>query len=97
MSQLPPNLSGPLELVTTIAKRKIGTRPSPATIWRHCLKGLQGGSVKLSAVKHSGRWYTTEKAYEQFIADQNPPKTEDDSPLDGDDPNDDDLRANGLL
>ncbi|HWL11122.1 MAG TPA: DUF1580 domain-containing protein [Planctomicrobium sp.] len=67
---LSQNLTGQIEAVSVIAKRRTGKRPSPATVWRWCRKGVRGGSVKLAAVFHGGCWQTTSEAFDQFLADQ---------------------------
>lgn len=67
---LPGKLTGQIEAVSVIAKRRTGKRPSPATVWRWCRKGVRGGTIKLQAVFHGGCWQTTEAAFDQFIIDQ---------------------------
>lgn len=67
---LTKQLTGQIEAVSIIAKRRTGKRPSPATVWRWCRKGVRGGAVKLQAVFHGGCWQTTPEAFDQFIADQ---------------------------
>ena len=63
-------LSGKLDHVAQVAKRRTGKRPSPATIFRWVKKGLRGGKVKLAAKFHSGYWATTEAAFDKFLDDQ---------------------------
>lgn len=67
---LSESLSGKIEAVSVIAKRRTGKRPSPATVWRWCRKGVRHGSIKLKSVFHSGCWQTTEAAFEQFLVEQ---------------------------
>lgn len=62
--------TGTLEPVASVAQRKTGKRPPPATIWRWCRKGLRGGKVKLAAAFHGGSWCTTDAAFDAFIAAQ---------------------------
>ncbi len=59
--------TGTLEHVATVARRLTGVRPSPATIWRWCRKGLRSGTVKLDCVYHSGMWQTTDAAFQRFV------------------------------
>ncbi len=92
---LSESLSGTIEAVSVIAKRRTGKRPSPATVWRWCRKGVRGGSVRLQAVFHGGCWQTTPAAFDQFIADQTAAAfSHDDTANEADD---DALRAAGLL
>jgi hypothetical protein len=67
---LPDVLSGQLEHVATVAKRKTGRKPSPQTIWRHCKKGLRGGTIRLQAIFHNGYWQTTDAAFDAFLMAQ---------------------------
>ena len=92
---LSQSLSGTIEAVSVIANRRTGRRPSPATVWRWCRKGVRGGSVKLQAVFHGGCWQTTPEAFDQFIADQTAAALSlHDEPKDV---TDDELRNAGLL
>ena len=88
-----PLLSGELSHVATIAKRRTGKRPAPATVWRWVKKGLRGGSIRLQAVYTSGYWATTEAAFDEFINQQ----TEAAFATMATDVSDDDLKAVGLL
>ena len=93
LAQLPEILDGQLEHVATVAKKRTGKRPSPATVWRWCRKGVKGG-IKLTAVYASGYWQTTDAAFDEFLARQtNYALTPDPSP----EVSDDDLKAAGLL
>lgn len=91
-------LAGQLGPVTRIAQHRTGRRPSPATIWRWCRKGLRGG-VRLTAVFHSGAWHTTDRAFEQFLLDQTLAQQDRDptGAADRSAASDDALRAAGLL
>lgn len=93
---LPESLTGTIEAVSVIAKRRTGKRPSPATVWRWCRKGVRHGSIKLQSVFHGGCWQTTDAAFDQFIADQTAAALGENCP-EADDASDDDLRAAGLL
>lgn len=95
-ASLPPILAGHLDHVGAVARARTGKRPSPATIWRWCRRGVAGGRVRLAAVYHSGYWQTTAEAFDAFLAAQ----TEAALARPGDDlptASDDDLRAAGLL
>ncbi|WP_339743364.1 DUF1580 domain-containing protein [uncultured Rubinisphaera sp.] len=63
-------LSGELEHVMTVAKRRTGKRPHPSTVWRWCKKGVRGGSIKLAAIFSGGYWQTTDAAFNKFLQDQ---------------------------
>ncbi len=63
-------LTGELAHVATVAKRRTGKRPSSATVWRWCRKGLRGGTIKLEAIFHSGYWQTTPAAFDAFLVVQ---------------------------
>jgi len=94
-SPLSKPLEGRFEPVATIAYRFSGHRPSPATVWRWCRRGLRGGTVKLNAVFHGGIWLVTEEAFLQFVQDQTDAVfARENKPEDVDD---DALRADGLL
>lgn len=82
----------PLEPVATVAKRITGKRPSPATIYRWCRKGLAGGRIRLKWVFHSGAMHTTEAAFREFIAAQTEHHAADAPHC-----SDDNLRTSGLL
>jgi hypothetical protein len=94
-TSLPEILSGPLEHVATIATRRMGKRPSPATIWRWVRRGNRHGTVKLTAVCYAGYWATTEAALDQFLADQTAAALREDEFAGAD--GDAELRAAGLL
>jgi len=51
--------------------RLLSTGPSPATMWRWSLKGIDG--VKLKTYKIGGRRYTTAADLENFVARLNGP------------------------
>ena len=87
-------LSGPLEHVATVAKRRTGQRPHPSSIWRWVKKGLQGGSIRLAAIYHGGYWQTTDAAFDAFLKAQTEAAL---SQAPADDVSDDELRAAGLL
>ena len=87
-------LQGELAHVATVAKERTGKRPSPATVWRWCKKGLRGGSIKLRAIYHSGYWQTTPAAFDAFLNAQTQAAMVIES---ADDVSDDDLKAVGLL
>jgi len=87
-------LSGQLEHVATIAKRRTGRKAAPSTIWRWCKKGLRGGSIKLQAIHHSGYWQTTEAAFDAFLQEQTQAAMDS---LECDGPDDATLEAAGLL
>ena len=53
------------------AGRLLSTNPSPATMWRWALKGVDG--VKLETFKIGGRRYTTAEALDLFLARLNGP------------------------
>jgi len=89
-------LSGVLEHVATVAKRRTGHKPSPPTIWRWCRKGLKGG-IRLQCVYHGGCWQTTDAAFDQFIAAQTAAAFASDGEEHSDDTSDADLIAAGLL
>lgn len=64
-----PCLDPTLPLLTLAeACRRLPTRPAPATMWRWRVRGVNG--VRLACVRVGSRWYTTEKAMTQFIAQQ---------------------------
>jgi hypothetical protein len=66
---LPAVLTGEqLEHVAIVAKRRTGKRPSPATVWRWCRKGVRGG-IRLHAV-YAGYWATTTEAFDLFLKQQ---------------------------
>jgi hypothetical protein len=66
--KLPESLRGQLDPVAIVAKRRTGRKPSKPTIWRWCKRGCRG--VRLEAANHSGQWYTTAEAFDQFLAGQ---------------------------
>ena len=57
-----------LRPISEICYRLTGKRPAPQTIWRWRHEGCRG--VKLEAVKFSGAWRTSAKAFAAFIAGQ---------------------------
>jgi len=88
MSTLTPQLpdilqTGKLEPYADIVHRRTGKFPSHTSAWRHCKKGLRGGTLKCAAVFHNGTWMTTEAAFDQFLmrqteAAQNASRSQDD-------------------
>lgn len=92
--QLPDVLqSGKLEPYTEIVHRRTGKYPSHTSAWRHCKRGLRGGTLKCAAVFHNGTWMTTQAAFDEFLirqteAAQSASRSQDD---------DAELRAKGLL
>ena len=50
------------------ACRLLPSRPSPATLWRWRVKGVNG--TKLECVRVGNRWYTTRAAMSRFISQQ---------------------------
>lgn len=92
MQALPDILSGTLIPVAVVAKRRTGSRPSRATIWRWINKGTRGG--KLDAVHHGGQWRTTAEAFDDFLSRQTEAARYSETPQNA---TDDDLRAAGLL
>jgi hypothetical protein len=44
----------------------LSTKPSPATMWRWALRGVDG--VKLETYKIGGRRYTTPESVEKFVS-----------------------------
>ena len=51
-----------------LARQRLGKRPSPATLWRWRLHGVNG--AKLAVVKSGGCWMTTVAAFADFIRAQ---------------------------
>jgi hypothetical protein len=91
--KLPESLRGQLDPVSIVAKRRTGRKPSKPTIWRWVRKGIRG-RVKLQAVCHSGTWFTTPEAFDQFLMAQTNAALADPPP---DSDEDDRLREAGLL
>jgi hypothetical protein len=60
------------------AGRLLSTNPSPATMWRWALKGVDG--VKLETFKIGGRRYTTAEALDRFVARLNGPRSANEPP-----------------
>lgn len=54
--------------VTELAKRRLGRRIPPASVWRWVRKGCRG--VKLEAVHVRGIWHSTDAAFADFIRRQ---------------------------
>ena len=54
--------------VGQLAEQRLGKRPSPATLWRWKLKGVNG--AKLAVVKSDGCWMTTRAAFADFLRQQ---------------------------
>ena len=48
-----------------LARQRLGKRPSPATLWRWRLHGVNG--AKLAVVKSGGCWMTTPAAFGEFL------------------------------
>lgn len=57
-----------LRPVQDVIRARIGRRISPPTLWRWRLKGVNG--VRLECVRVGGFWFTTEKAFAEFMAAQ---------------------------
>ena len=55
------------------AGRLLSTNPSPATMWRWALRGVDG--VKLETFKIGGRRYTTPDSVEKFVSRLNGPRS----------------------
>ncbi len=51
-----------------LAKQRLGKRPSPATLWRWRLRGVNG--ARLAVVKSGGCWMTTAAAFAEFLRAQ---------------------------
>ena len=51
-----------------LAQQRLGKRPSPATLWRWRLRGVNG--ARLAVVKSGGCWMTTHKAFGDFLQQQ---------------------------
>ncbi|QDT34826.1 DUF1580 domain-containing protein [Thalassoglobus polymorphus] len=87
-------LEGTLEHVASVAKRRTGKRPHPSSIWRWVKKGMRGGTIKLSAIYHSGTWQTTDAAFDAFLQAQTQAAMaqQDDGSV-----TDEELKAAGLL
>ena len=83
--------SASLRPVSLIARERTGKRPSPATVWRWCKKGIRGG-VKLEAVNIFGSWHTTSEAFAEFLRAQTAVAMAEPSGC-----TDDELRSVGLL
>ncbi|QDT34083.1 DUF1580 domain-containing protein [Thalassoglobus polymorphus] len=86
-------LDGQLAHVATVALNRTGKKPSPATVWRWCKRGLRGGTIKLQAIYHSGYWQTTPEAFNAFLKAQ----TEAAKAGNSGDATDESLKAAGLL
>jgi hypothetical protein len=59
--------------------RGVGPHVNAATLWRWCRQGVRlpdGRRVYLEALRVAGRWVTSEKALERFIAAQQAAPTE---------------------
>ncbi len=89
-------LSGELAHVMAVALKRTGQKPSPATVWRWCKKGLRGGTIKLAAIHHSGYWQTTPEAFDAFLNAQTEAALADHDTVDGG-VTDEDLKEAGLL
>jgi hypothetical protein len=57
-----------LETVGEIYFKRTGKRLNPQQLWRWRIKGVSG--IRLEAVKLSGAWYTTSRAFANFIERQ---------------------------
>lgn len=82
-----------LRPVSLIARDRLGKRPSPATVWRWCKRGVRGG-VKLEAVNVSGSWHTTAEAFAEFLRRQTAQAL---APRESEGATDEALEAAGLL
>ena len=85
--------------VGTLLKQRLEKRPSPATIWRWRLKGVNG--VKLECVLVGGIWYSTAAAFAEFVSAQTrnsqPAPLESDAPTERTESKKRKLAAAGLL
>ena len=54
--------------VGQLLKQRLGTRKSPATVWRHRLKGING--ARLECVLCGGCWMTTVGAFAEWVRQQ---------------------------
>jgi len=69
-----------LQLLLPLLDQMLGHKPSPATIWRWCRKGVKVSDrrVKLRATRIGGKLYATVEDVERFIVAQNPPTDHED-------------------
>jgi hypothetical protein len=81
-----------LRPVAQVAADCTGRRPSPASVWRWTRKGTRGG--RLEAYYVHGVWCTTPEAFADFIRRQTDAALA--TPA-ADEPDDEQLRAAGLL
>ncbi len=56
-----------LRPVGAVAEDVLGRRPSPAAQWRWIHRGVAGGTVRLTARRHAGRWHCTRQDFEAFV------------------------------
>jgi len=68
----------PLETVRDITYRRSGKRINPCTAYRWIHKGVRG--VRLEAVLLAGTWYTTSRAFAEFMLAQTRVRLGDDAP-----------------
>ena len=85
--------------VGQLAEQRLGKRPSPATLWRWKLKGVNG--AKLAVVKSGGCWMTTRAAFAEFLRQQtancSPSASANDAPAERSPATQKKLAAAGLL
>lgn len=53
-------------------RRRLSRAPSPTTLWRWRTKGVRisGQTIKLACVRVGGTWYTTRRAFAEFLRRQ---------------------------
>ncbi|MCX7421343.1 MAG: DUF1580 domain-containing protein [Planctomycetia bacterium] len=82
-----------------LATQRLGKRPSPATLWRWRLHGVNG--ARLAVVKSGGCWMTTAAAFAEFLRAQtancSPAPLADDAPAERSAATQKKLAAAGLL
>ena len=68
-----------LQTLLPLLERTLGHRPSPATVWRWCHKGVKanGERVRLRSVRIGGKVYATVEDVQRFITAQNPTEDQD--------------------
>ncbi|MFM9962877.1 MAG: DUF1580 domain-containing protein [Planctomycetaceae bacterium] len=85
--------------LAVVATRRLGKRPSPATLWRWLNKGVNG--ARPSVVKSGGCWMTTRTAFAEFLREQtancSPAPMGDDAPAERSAATAAKLKAAGLL
>lgn len=84
-----------IEPIAVIAERVTGRKPSPATTWRWCTRGVAGG-IKLPHVRAFGKPSCTESAFVRWL-ERCAADGHDSLPGDAVDASNDELLAAGLL